>query len=649
MNLYGFQEKAVDWLSKKDRAILALDQGLGKTICALASLPKGSKVLIVCPASVKFVWKQEIEKWTDLTYQVLTTKCTIRYDVRVTIINYDIAAKMEHRLPKRWAVLVLDESQYLKNGKAKRTKACTRWILNAGKVWALSGTPIPNRPIELFPLLHAMRIIKMDWYAFGKKYCAGWKAPWTGGSLDVSGSSNLDELRKSIAPYTFRLTKEQVLPDLPDKTYQIISLDLPVDKREKGFSLEEIGKVVSPLSILGLPEIMHDHGMSKVPLAVEHILDMKQPGKPILVFAHHRGVIEAVDEKLMAAGFKVDTLTGATKSQDREEIVKDFQAGRLDFFIVNVQAGKTGLTLTAASCVIFIESAWAPADIMQAVDRVHRIGQKDKVLAQFLTIEGSIDQYQLKRALQKKEVVSQIIEEREVIMSKEKEPIERIADAFERIADAVEGWANFTPKAVRTKPADDVIDVEPEGKAEEDKPKRRTRRTKAQIAADEAEAAGKSEEVIGVAFAKLTDVASWDAEGNITLKEPQLTPEELSALLEESGEELTPVPVEELKAALMSYRDANDMEAAKGLLQEFEVQKISDLPVDAHQAFMERCGGIQKVFKLKDCLEALTDVKNGPGKDKAVEILGKYECKNLSSLPENQFGAFVKDCRGAVA
>ena len=538
--LYPYQNAALSWLLKTPKGILALEQGLGKTACVLRAIQKiqsKPKTLIVCPASVKYVWASEISKFApNLTYQVLNTSSVLDESAEVSIINYDICQKMAPKIPSKWGILVLDESHYLKNPNAKRTRAALRWAHFASAVWALSGTPIPTKPIDIYALSKALKIFKMDYRSFGLRYCGGWDTPWQ--TFDVSGASNQLELKKKLAPYIFHLTKGQCLPGLPPKTYQVVPLDLPPHNREKSFSIEDLQGATRPKDIAGLPEIMRWHGTMKVPSAVEHISDLMEsesaePGPSLLVFAYHKDVIKELESKL-GVKYETESIAGSTPLKERQEIVGRFQRKCTHILVAQIDTMKVGLTLTAASAVVFVEPSWDPSTIFQAVDRVHRIGQTKPVLAQFLTIHKSIDEYQLTRALQKVEVTSGLMGERSIPM----ENNERLTSALESIAESIAKIA-------------DNGSVKP-----------RKRRTKEEIAADKAAEVGLSRE-----------------------NEPDPKPDPKP----DPGPETPNLQESDIRMALREVSQAAGMATAQGVLKDFGAEKVSDIPSEKYEDFITSC------------------------------------------------------------
>jgi len=405
MSLLPFQSRAVSWLSKRSAAFLALEQGLGKTVVSAVDLV--APAVIVCPATMKWTWHTELSVWRpELSVQVIgKAKDAINANADVWIVNYDILDRVD--LPKAHT-LIADESHYAKSHKAKRTKHLIALIKQSERIRLLSGTPIVNRPIELWPLLKAVGATKLGYHEFGLRYCAGWKTPWD--TWDFSGASRLDELRGLLEPVMLRLTKEQVLPELPERSFKVIELDLPVDNREKQFDIAAIDKHPNPVAFEALPDILHMNAHRKLPLAVQYIQDVLVTTEKVVVFAHHRDIIDLLCDGL--AEHMPVRVTGSDSAESRHASVNQFQTNpECRVFVGNIKAAGIGLTLTAASRVIFVEASWTPADLLQCADRCHRIGQKNPVLAEILTIHQSIDAHMLHSALRKMDIINSIIKE----------------------------------------------------------------------------------------------------------------------------------------------------------------------------------------------------------------------------------------------
>ena len=402
MMLYKHQVQAIEWLGQRPKAILALDMGLGKT--CVSSLDLSVPALVVCPASLKLNWQAELAMWRpELSVQVVRSPKDPIKGLDVTIVNYDILGKLDLPTP---TTLIVDEAHYIKNYKAKRTKLLMSLIKATSNVSLLTGTPIVNRPIELWTLLYSIGATKLGYFEFGMRFCAGWKTPWD--TYDFSGSSRKGELIKVLEPFMLRMTKEECI-DLPSKTYRIIALDLSVDKREKQFSQDQIDTPDS-IPFEAISDIRRLNAERKLDQSISYIKDCLEQTDKIVVFAHHTHIIDGLMDALKE--FEPVMVTGSVKNEDRHVAVQTFQNNpKCRVFVGNIKAAGVGLTLTAASHVVFVEAPWSPADLQQAADRCHRIGQQNNVTIDLLTITGSIDEIILHKILTKMDVIDSVIKE----------------------------------------------------------------------------------------------------------------------------------------------------------------------------------------------------------------------------------------------
>lgn len=391
--LYPYQKVGVEFLVASDgRAIIADAMGLGKTVQALALIKhEGYKrSLVVCPASVKFSWESEVQKWTRMSSIVIDSSTDlgkIDPEINVWIINYDILKKHLAQLSKiRFDCLVGDECQYIKSTGALRTKAFRMISREIPKIVLLSGTPLLSRPSELFSLLNIIdQKTWNNWYDFARRYCAMHRTRW---GVDTSGASNIEELHKRIKRYFIRRDKTEVLKELPPKTF--ITTPVKLDKKSAGeydaaaadFAdyLRQIGdedaidKALSGGKLTQLNVLRQIGAMGKINTAAELIESIVESGEKALVFCSFIAPLEALRDHF---GDKAVMLTGQTPVEERGAIVEKFQHDdKTMIFLGGIKSAGVGITLTAASNVIFIDYSWNPADHQQAQDRVHRPGQK---------------------------------------------------------------------------------------------------------------------------------------------------------------------------------------------------------------------------------------------------------------------------------
>lgn len=346
----------------------------------------------------------------------------------VIIASYDMASRYPDALAGAYDVLILDESHYLKNPKSKRTKAvfgpkCDKVggiAENADKVICLSGTPAPNDPSELYPCVRALAPELLDkrqhsYWGFITKYC---RTRDTGFGLQITGGRNMGELRDRLSPFILRRKKEDVLPDLPPLRLETLFLDGVLSRELSVLSAAYGGQIEKALAERGMEGLVSMSagqkppkegkvqpelpalaslrrliGMLKVAGVVETVTNEVAHDGKIVLFAQHAAVIEQLEAELIDAGFGVVVIDGAAPAAIRSERVRRFQEdSAIQVFIGQLTAAGTGLTLTAASEAIIVESSWVPAENEQAAMRIHRIGQKRACRVRFATLADSLDE-----------------------------------------------------------------------------------------------------------------------------------------------------------------------------------------------------------------------------------------------------------------
>jgi SWI/SNF-related matrix-associated actin-dependent regulator of chromatin subfamily A-like protein 1 len=598
--LLGFQKQAVEWLRTRPKALIALEQGLGKTVisCVDAEAP----ITVVCTAAMKYRWAEEFETWRpDLFSQVIVDPRTeINWDCDVHIINYDILTRFKIPKPR---TLIVDEAHKVKTETAKRTMAVMAIAQRVDRVRFLSGTPMLSRPVELFPMLKMLKAVHANWFKFVKRYCAAWNTPW--GSLDVSGASNLDELAKVVAPVMLRMTKKQVMPELPPKIYRIVSFDGYVTRQEEEFldyHKRHLRLPPGPIAFQAISDIRRVHAERKLPQAIRYIRDVLESMevKKLVVFAHHRATVEALVEAL--SEFNPVHIMGGTRPKDAFASVQAFQNDdKVQVFIGNLQAAGEGITLTAASHVVIVEPSWVPGEIAQAADRCHRIGTKSSVTVDLLTVQGSIDARMIKRVIEKEEVINQVIKETPMAKTETlADLMEEAGTIFKRMAAAIadgevpkaaEADAEETPKRGRGRPR--------KADEEAEKPARGRRGAK-----DEDEEAEKPAR--GRRGAKDEDEAEKPARGRRGAKDED----------------------EEAEKPARGRRGAKDEDekparGRRGAKDEDEKPKAPSL-ADVRKA------------ASKLIAQRKRDVLN--------EILEDFDAADLSDLDEKDFAEFIKEC-----
>lgn len=436
--LKEYQKIGVSFLAHMDNCILADEPGLGKTLQAIGAIVylNLKQVLIVCPASLKSNWQNEIYKWTKMKSTIIKNEIVDG----INIINYEMLDKISHDF--KWEVIVADESHALKNRKAKRTKAFADIAKSANRVWLLSGTPVLNRPIELVSQLEILNRIDRfgGYWKFQLRYCNGHVNNW--GHWDFTGSSNLEELKEKLETIMIRRSKDDVLGELPEKTVSTTLLDIPDIEGYNKFkdnlreeinnSKAEIKDIYRQLS--GMTDIekasyltglrKNKHYQTLISTALSSIEKIKQE-----VVRQKLLVINDILEPLIANRIKTVVftthkstafllnssfpnsviITGDTPVAQRQQIVDEFQNNKdILFFFGTMRTIGTGITLTEATNAIFIELDWTPSIHRQAEDRIHRIGSMYPVTIKYLVMKDTIEEDIIDLLMQKDNVIQGI-------------------------------------------------------------------------------------------------------------------------------------------------------------------------------------------------------------------------------------------------
>lgn len=457
---YAFQlDPCVDFCLSRDFSYLGLDPGLGKTpIAAIAANSLRAQTVVICPPFLARNIEIEFAKWSigepvivRLEPRMLRgeDEVPLCFEGDVLIVPDSLItrppvrrfiARQAHwaRYLGRPALLIADEAHRFKSDDAQRTKAIFRLAQNFTRRIFLSGTPFPNGPIELYPVISNTvpeLIDDMTREEFGNRYCAGHvkeaecpkchgrkgRAACTycrgrGGfqnGYDFSGASNMGELKTRISPFMLRLRKEDVRSDLPGKTEEVVVLGaLPprlarLDaKLVTQFALTDLmaGKVQTDQVATYRREL----GIYKLKTALDFLRGiLEESSEKILVFAYHIDVVRQLEKGL--AKWKPFVVTGATPNQVRHEYVTRFQAGEGRVFLGNYLACGVGLTLTQATRVVFVEQSWVDDENKQAADRTcQRIGQENDVHIQYLLYENSLDMKVIRANLRKRAITAQL-------------------------------------------------------------------------------------------------------------------------------------------------------------------------------------------------------------------------------------------------
>jgi|TARA_R100001530_G_scaffold130754_3_gene101902 SNF2 family DNA or RNA helicase len=423
--LYPHQESGIEYLRSNDKAMLTDEMGLGKTIQALLAIPKDVPALIVCPASLKGNWANEVLKWRpDLKPVILQGRKSFRWPVfseghaEIIITNYEILPKegtselFHHRI-----IAVVDEAHYLKKYKAARTKNwrdMAKAILeNGGKIWGMTGTPLVTSPADLWGCLQSFFLAKQgyeDFYSFMDAwggYHGEYGIEWDCGDIDeIEAQEGLDKC-------SFGRKRIDVLPDLPPKRWTDIYVKVP---RGCGAIDRELLKELrewdgGPLPIAGeLAKARRELAIAKGVKAMPFIEELIEGGGgPIVVFSAHIDPVKDLGKKDGWA-----CITGETPSAERTEIVSKFQRGELEG-IAGTYAMATGITLTRSCRMVFLSLDWSPANNAQAEDRICRIGAEHDACEYFRIVASTeVDEIIHNSICRKMRMINNVDEQRKL-------------------------------------------------------------------------------------------------------------------------------------------------------------------------------------------------------------------------------------------
>ena len=421
--LYRFQKQGIIFGIKKfSRLLIADEMGVGKTVQAigLSSLyQKDWPVLVICPSSLKFAWRDEITMWLseildkDDVQVIKHSKHEFKEGKKYYVISYDLSVRMvEKIIEKKFNYIIADEAHYLKSRTAKRTMSLTPILQRAKRVVLLTGTPILAKPMEIFPLLHILRPDKFKGFKeFGSRYCDPKILRF--GVIDWSGSANSRELNSILNRLMIRRLKKDVLSQLPPKKRQKIEistdskvikkLKILMEKSSKKFEqllgtqieLDKLGINVDDLK----PEKEKEKeekkekdeedtilnkfnkaysltGEAKLPGIRDYVNYLVDNSCKFLIFAHHSEILDSIEDVIISDKIGYIRIDGKVPVEKRQDLVSKFQTDEECLVaILSITACATGLTLTKASTVVFAELHFTPSIMIQAEDRAHRIGQ----------------------------------------------------------------------------------------------------------------------------------------------------------------------------------------------------------------------------------------------------------------------------------
>uniref|UniRef100_A0A0K0E0S3 SWI/SNF-related matrix-associated actin-dependent regulator of chromatin subfamily A-like protein 1 n=1 Tax=Strongyloides stercoralis TaxID=6248 RepID=A0A0K0E0S3_STRER len=438
--MFPYQKRGLEFgLSMHGKVYIADEMGLGKSIqgLAIARYYKNEwPLLIVCPAAVRYSWRDTFYNFLpsfDRSKIFLIEKNSdfvpLDGDMNnVIIISYSMLKKVMGDFNKINAkVVIFDEAHSLKSKTAARTKQATTIARSCNRIILLSGTPALSKPIELYSQLYILNSsITPKFYSFAERYCDGKRGPF---GYVANGSTNPGELKTLLSTfYMIRRYKKDVMNDLPDKMRQVVYLrgdivdeameNLDKEKKELEVMRNKFEKNINRAGFkekrASILEYFAKTGECKSVVAVNYIMkkyfDEDIERRKMIIFAHHKIVLDRLEMACEKKKIKYIRIDGGVTGPNRDKAIKEFQNNDTVFVaILSITAAGAGITLTAASTVIFAELHWNPGYLQQAEDRAHRIGQKNCVHVNYLVFSGTCDDYLFQTIQNKMKILGELM------------------------------------------------------------------------------------------------------------------------------------------------------------------------------------------------------------------------------------------------
>lgn len=441
-----YQIEAARFVLERNRSYLGMAAGLGKTIVAAIAMnslmSRGHPVFVyVCPSSLVNNVENELSIWSPaidcehydepkLFGNLLLVPDSLfqRDNIFSEIKGFVERLKRQNYYPKttQETVLFVDEAHRFKDDESGRTRVLFGHDQKPGivslfeRVVFMSGDPMPNRPMELYPVLSTCAPQTIDFMSrdeFGLKFCAG---RYDGYGYDFSGASNLRELAQRVqGTFMFRLRKDALpLPPLLEEVL-VVAENVPTEIADfeqhilREFSIEDLTKGALEREFhyqdMHLMTYQRLLGMKKIKHAVAWLKDfLEDTDEAVLIFARHTDVIDALIKECEKLEYEALVITGATPTKDRYRLVDQFQKTNCRIMIGNLRAMGLGFNITKATRILNLEPDWTPSTNNQGRDRAHRYGQTKTVLAQYMCFKNSVDQRVLNTVLRKTKLQSYI-------------------------------------------------------------------------------------------------------------------------------------------------------------------------------------------------------------------------------------------------
>ena len=424
--LYDYQKKGALFMYKNESALLGDEPGLGKTIQSLSvtEMREAEKILIICPASLKLNWKDEIEKWYDDPKIIVIDGRKEKRDelwkeeAKYYIMNYELLIRdLEEIKENEWDFIIADEATRIKNPKAKQSKAIKK--IDAKYRLALTGTPLSNNTQDIWNIMDFCKPeILGNYWMFQSKYCI--KNRFGG----IEGYKNLDRLREVLSTHMIRREKNKVLDELPPKTYTTRYVELSQEERKvynaikedikdeiKEYGVEEgkgisnvLVKMVRLKQVTDYPGLISDcNKSSKMNTLKELLEDIMYGNSKAIIFSQFSQITDIMMEEL--SEYDPLLISGKVDKPKRKENNDKFQNNDKNRLMIMTEAGGFGLNLQKAEYIIHYDLPWSIAKKEQREGRAHRIGQKNNLTVFDIVTENTIDEH-VARILKKKQKIS---------------------------------------------------------------------------------------------------------------------------------------------------------------------------------------------------------------------------------------------------
>ena len=415
--LYEYQKDGVKFgIKKHGRCLIADEMGIGKTIqalCIAKLYEEDWPVLIICPGSVKYSWKNEIQLRLlipEKNIQIINSSKTKlnKKNINFYIISYDLCRNLQKKLKKlNLNFYILDESHCIKSPVAKRSKIIIPLVKKSKRILLLTGTPLLNIPMEAYTTLEILNPQYFNNFKkFGRRFCDPKLTPF---GLKWSGASNTKELHAIFELFMIRRLKKDVLKFLPPKTRIKIKIDC--DEKiinEMGLKNNDIHSINKTKNGMSRLEMYVKTGYAKLVGIKAYVKYLLESQVKFLLFAHHLKILDEIEKFVKKHKYNYIRIDGSTKPENRFKLSNKFQTDEnIKIALLSITSCGTGITLTAANICVFAELIWTPSLMIQAEDRVHRIGQKSESIdIRYLYGEFTLDDYILEVLSRKKIFVS---------------------------------------------------------------------------------------------------------------------------------------------------------------------------------------------------------------------------------------------------